>query len=137
MVRLQHEPIRPLELIEAVEGGANGAVALFTGVVRNTSEGRAVVALEYQAYAEMALRQMHELRARALGEHAVAEIAIVHRVGRLAVGEISVAVAVSAAHRGPAFDACRAVMDTLKRTVPIWKKEIFADGEAAWVEPAG
>lgn len=137
MVQLQHEPIRPTELLEAVRREADGAVALFTGVVRNESEGRAVVALEYQAYAEMATREMAELRARALGEHAVSEIAIVHRLGRLAVGEISVAVAVSAAHRGPAFDACRAVMDTLKRTVPIWKKEIFADGAAEWVEPAG
>jgi len=137
VVQLQHQPIRPTELLEAVRQDADGAVALFTGVVRNESEGRAVVALEYQAYAEMARREMAQLRARALEEHAVSEIAIVHRLGRLAVGEISVAVAVSAAHRGPAFDACRAVMDTLKRTVPIWKKEIFADGAAAWVEPAG
>ena len=137
MVLLQREPIRPVDLLEAVRGDADGAVALFTGTVRNESEGRAVVALEYVAYGEMALRQMSELRVRALEEHAVSEVAIVHRLGRLAVGEISVAVAVSAAHRGAAFDACRAVMDTLKRTVPIWKKEIFADGAAVWVEPPG
>jgi molybdopterin synthase catalytic subunit len=137
LIRLQDEPIRPAELLAAVRRSGDGAVALFTGTVRDHSHGRAVVRLHYDAYREMARREMAALRSRALETFDVSDIAIVHRLGPLEIGEISVAVAVSAPHRAPAFEACRFVIDTLKRTVPIWKKEIFEDGES-WVEgPSG
>ena len=136
VVRLQDEPIRPEELLSAVRRDGDGAVALFTGTVRDRSHGRAVVRLVYHAYSEMALKEISDLRARALERFEISDAAIVHRLGPLEIGEISVAVAVASPHRAAAFDACRFVMDTLKRTVPIWKKEIFEDGEV-WVEGPG
>jgi len=89
--------------------------------------------LDYEAYEEMALRQLHLLRAEAIEHYAVREVAIVHRLGRLLVGETSVLIVVASAHRGAAFDACRWLIDTLKKTVPIWKKETFADG-VVWAD---
>jgi len=136
VVRLQEEPIRPEELSAAVRRDGDGAVVLFSGTVRDHSQGRRVVRLDYHAYPAMASKEMERLRAQALEQFAISEVAIVHRLGPLEIGEISVAVAVAAPHRGAALDACRFVMDTLKRTVPIWKKEIFEDGEV-WVEGPG
>ena len=136
MVRLQHEPIRAEELIAEVRQDADGAVALFLGTVRNRNRGRNVLHLEYTAYAEMAVGEMLRIEEQARARFDVQRLALVHRTGKLEIGETSVADAVAAAHRAAAFDACRFVIDTLKRTVPIWKKEVFEGGEV-WIEGAG
>ncbi len=115
---------------------ADGAVCLFLGVVRNENGGRPVRHLEYEAYEEMARPLMEEIAAEARARWPVSDVRIVHRLGRIEIGETSVAVAVTAAHRGPAFEACRYAIDTLKATVPIWKKEFYADG-AVWREGPG
>jgi molybdopterin synthase catalytic subunit len=133
VVRVQHEPIDAQALMRAVRSDADGAVALFVGTVRDHNQGRRVVALAYSAYEEMALREMNRVRSRALTAYAVSEIGVVHRLGELALGEAAVAVAVAAPHRAAAFEACRFVIDTLKTTVPIWKKERF-DGGQEWIE---
>jgi MoaE-MoaD fusion protein len=111
----------------------DGAAVLFDGVVRNNTRGRQTLYLDYEAYHPMALNQMEELALEALAQFAVRDVAIVHRLGRLEIGETSVLIVVASPHRGPAFDACRWIIDTLKRTVPIWKKEYFVDG-AVWAD---
>jgi MoaE-MoaD fusion protein len=120
-------------LIEKIQRPEDGATVLFEGIVRNNSRGRRTLFLDYDAYPEMAIKQMEALADEALSRFAIRDLAIVHRVGRLQIGETSVAIVVAAAHRGPAFDACRWLIDTLKRTVPIWKKEYFEDG-AVWAD---
>ena len=132
-VQLVKEPIQTERIVSAVKSGGDGAVCVFDGIVRDNTRGRATLHLDYEAYEEMALKQMHTLREEAIARFGVREIAIVHRLGRLFVGETSVLIAVSSAHRGAAFDACRYVIDTLKKTVPIWKREQFADG-AVWAD---
>ncbi|HEV8615780.1 MAG TPA: molybdenum cofactor biosynthesis protein MoaE [Methylomirabilota bacterium] len=126
-------PLSPDAIAARVDDPGAGGVVIFSGVVRNQTEGRPVKLLEYEAHAPMAAAKMREigeaLRARWPG---VKRVAMQHRVGRLEIGEASVLIAVSAAHRGDAFDACRYAIDTLKRTVPVWKKEHFEDGEV-WV----
>ena len=136
MVRLQADPIRSDPLIESVRTDADGAVSLFLGTVRNHNAGRKVLYLEYEAYPEMAEAEMRRVADEARERYAIAAVALVHRTGRLEIGEASIAAAVSAPHRAAAFDACRFVVDTLKRTVPIWKKEVFEGGEV-WIEGAG
>ena len=131
--RLQTEPIRVEELVAAVRADGDGAVALFLGTVRNQNAGRRVLHLEYSAYDGMAENEMARIEREALEAHDVSRTAVFHRTGRLEIGEISVAVAVAAAHRAPAVEACRFVIDTLKKTVPIWKKEFF-EGGSVWVE---
>jgi molybdopterin synthase catalytic subunit len=111
-----------------------GAVSLFVGNTRDHHEGRRVLALAYEAYAPMAIAALERLERETLARFAVASCRIVHRLGEVPISEASVIVIVAAAHRAPAFDACRWAMDELKRTVPIWKKESFADGGAEWVE---
>jgi molybdopterin synthase catalytic subunit len=111
-----------------------GAIVSFLGTTRDHHEGRRVVRLEYEAYEPMALEALARIEHEAVARFAVASCAVVHRLGEVPVAEASVAVVVTAAHRGPAFDACRWAMDELKRAVPIWKKEHFAEGDAAWVE---
>ncbi len=108
-------------------------MVVFEGVVRNHSNGRNVRFLEYNAYESMALRKLEEIGARAKEEFDINDIAIVHRLGHMDVGECSVVIAVTSAHRGPAFEACRFTIDILKKIVPVWKKEFFEDGEV-WVE---
>jgi molybdopterin synthase catalytic subunit len=134
VVRLVREPIE-LAALSAVSP-ADGALALFTGVVRNENAGRAVLHLEYEAYEEMALTEMETIADEARRRWPITAIRIVHRLGRMAIGETSVAVAVASPHRAEAFEACRFAIDTLKRTVPIWKKEFYADG-AVWLEGPG
>jgi molybdopterin synthase catalytic subunit len=112
-----------------------GAVASFAGVVRNHSQGRATRYLEYEAYESMALKTMQRLGCELAARLPIDRIAMVHRLGRLEIGETSVAIVVTAAHRRAALEACGAAIDRLKRTVPVWKKEYFEDGEA-WVEGA-
>ena len=132
-MRLQAEPIVLDELIAAVRGDGDGAVATFLGTVRDQNQGRRVLFLEYEAYGGMAEREMERIADEARGRYEVSRIAIVHRTGRLEIGEASVAIAVAAPHRAAALEATRFVIDTLKRTVPIWKKEFAADGEY-WVD---
>lgn len=109
-----------------------GGIVIFVGTVRNQTKGKAVVRLEFEAYAPMAVSEMRKIAQRALSEFPVQRVAIHHRTGVLDIGAIPVIIAVGAAHRGAAFDACEYCIDALKQTVPIWKKEIFEDGEV-WV----
>ena len=120
-------------VVAGLKRAEDGAVLIFEGVVRNQTRGRKTVYLDYEAYEEMALQQMESLAAQALGQFQIRDLAIVHRLGRLEIGEASVLIAVASSHRAAAFDACRWVIDTLKRTVPIWKKEHFEDG-AVWAD---
>ena len=132
-IEVTTQPLSERAVAQAVEHPGAGGIALFSGVVRDQTGGRRVKFLEYEAHAPMAEAKMREIgaaiRARWAG---VRRIAMLHRIGRLEIGESSVLIAVSAAHRGDAFDACRYAIDTLKRTVPVWKKEHFEDGEV-WV----
>jgi molybdopterin synthase catalytic subunit len=127
VVRLTHEPI-DLAALQGVTSG-DGALCLFVGLVRDHNRGRTVVRLEYEAYEEMALPLMEAIAAEVRRRWPVTDVRIVHRLGSLAVGDPSVAVAVSSPHRDEAFAACRHAIDTLKATVPIWKKEFYSDGQ--------
>jgi molybdopterin synthase catalytic subunit len=126
-------PIDTGSVVENLKRSQDGASLVFEGVVRNQTRGRKTVYLDYEAYEPMALKEMESLAARALEQFPVRDVAIIHRLGRLQIGETSVVVAVASAHRGAAFDACRWLIDTLKKTVPIWKKEYFEDG-AVWAD---
>jgi molybdopterin synthase catalytic subunit len=132
LCEITHAPLDDDRLVALVERPEAGAIVTFAGVVRNHSRGRTVLYLEYDAYREMAERQMHKIAAEA-ARRWECRIAVQHRVGRLEIGEPSVLVAVSSAHRAAAFEACRYVIDTLKETVPIWKKEVWEGGEV-WIE---
>ena len=125
---LTRDPIDAEGLVTAAKFGEDGAVVVFDGIVRNNTRGRRTLYLDYEAYEEMAVRKMDELGAHARDRFGVRRVTIVHRLGRLEVGETSVLIVVASAHRAQAFDACRWIIDTLKRTVPIWKKETFVDG---------
>jgi molybdopterin synthase catalytic subunit len=125
------DKIDPEQVLARVKHPEDGAAVVFEGVVRNHSRGRQTLYLDYEAYEEMALKQMESLAEQALAKFQIRDVAMVHRLGRLDIGETSVLIVVVSAHRAPAFDACRWLIDTLKRTVPIWKKEHFADG-AVW-----
>lgn len=132
-IRLVRERIDPHQVVPPLERPEDGAIVIFDGIVRNHSRGRRTLYLEYEAYEAMALKQMRALAGQALQRFAVRNLAMVHRLGRLQIGESSVLIAVVAAHRAPAFEACRWLIDTLKTTVPIWKKEFFEDG-AVWAD---
>lgn len=121
------------EVVAAIKAGPDGAVCIFDGIVRDNTRGRSTLYLDYEAYREMALAQMQSLAAEAVTRFGVRDVAVLHRLGRLMVGETSVLVVVASAHRGAAFDACRWLIDTLKRQVPIWKRETFADG-VVWAD---
>jgi molybdopterin synthase catalytic subunit/molybdopterin converting factor small subunit len=139
-VALTRERIDAEKLVAAAKCGEDGAVVVFDGIVRNNTRGRRTLYLDYEAYEEMALKQMKQLGAEARERFKVRQVTMVHRLGRLDVGETSVLIVVASAHRAQAFEACRWLIDTLKQTVPIWKKETFADG-AVWAAgdpfPAG
>ncbi len=132
-VRLQREAIDAEALVAQVKEDEAGAVVVFDGIVRNHTRGRRTLFLDYEAYEAMALSQMRVLVSDAKQHFAVREIALAHRLGRLQIGETSVLIVVASAHRAQAFEACRWIIDTLKRTVPIWKKEWFEDG-AVWAD---
>jgi molybdopterin synthase catalytic subunit len=121
------------EIVAGLKAGADGAVCVFDGIVRDNTRGRKTLFLDYESYREMALGQMKSMAEEAVTKFGVRDVALVHRLGRLEVGETSVLVAVASAHRGAAFDACRWLIDTLKKTVPIWKQEHFVDG-AVWAD---
>jgi len=133
-VAIVEQPIDLLDLIARVRTDACGAVATFLGVVRIQHEGRRVGGLSYEAYPSMALEQMREIAREAAAQFGPCEIAIVHRIGDLAIGEASVAVAVGTPHRSEAFAACEYAISELKRRVEIWKKEHYVDGTAVWVD---
>jgi len=132
-IEILDEVLPTAAVIEEMKTGPDGAVCIFDGIVRNNTRGRKTLYLDYEAYREMALAQMHALAAEAVHKFGVRDVAILHRLGRLSVGETSVLIAVASAHRGAAFDACRWLIDTLKKQVPIWKKETFVDG-AIWAD---
>ena len=125
--------INSADLADAIKQPEDGAVAMFDGIVRNQTRGRRTLYLDYTAYEPMALKQMEQLAQLALANYAIRDVRVVHRLGRLQIGEISVCITVASAHRAPAFDACRWLIDTLKKTVPIWKKEYFEDG-TVWAD---
>jgi molybdopterin synthase catalytic subunit len=131
--RIVREPIDAHNAVSDLKRGEDGAALIFEGVVRNQTRGRQTLYLDYEAYEEMALQQMESLAVQALQQFQIRDVALVHRLGRLEIGETSVLIAVVSAHRAAAFEACRWLIDTLKRSVPIWKKEHFADG-AVWAD---
>lgn len=131
--QLVREPIDSGTVIRHVRAPKDGAIVTFDGFVRNQSHNRRTLYLDYEAYEPMALAKMREIAAELHQNYRIHRLAIVHRLGRLEIGETSVFIAISAPHRGDAFDACRFAIDTLKRTVPIWKKEYFEDG-AVWAD---
>ena len=126
--KIVRDPIDTQKVLSNIKRGEDGAAVVFEGVVRNQTRGRKTLYLDYEAYEEMALRQMEGLAEQALKQFQVRDVALVHRLGRLEIGETSVLIVVASAHRAAAFDACRWLIDTLKRSVPIWKKEYFEDG---------
>ena len=126
-------PVDTQRTVATLKRGDDGAAVTFEGIVRNQTRGRRTLYLDYEAYEDMALQQLEQLASEALQKFQIRDVAIVHRLGHLEIGETSVLIAVASAHRGPAFDACRWIIDTLKRTVPIWKKEYFEDG-AVWAD---
>ena len=133
LILLVHNPIDADALIHHVRTGADGAIVTFDGCVRNQSHGRRTLYLDYEAYESMALTKMREIAAEVHAKFSIDGVSIAHRLGRLDIGETSVFIAVSAPHRAAAFEACRYAIDTLKRSVPIWKKEYFEDG-AVWAD---
>ncbi len=135
MIELTEQPIDFNAITESVQSNAAGAVVLFLGTVREFTKGVQTDWLEYQAYPEMATASMSKLEQECRDTFTVTEIVISHRIGALQLGDISVAIAVSAPHRTQAFDAGRWLIDTLKERVPIWKKEHFSDGREEWQHP--
>ena len=135
MAILTEEPIRLDPLIDQVRAPDRGGIAIFLGLVRDHHQGKGVLGLDYSAYGPMAeaetARIITEAQSLGLGAHVVVQ----HRIGALTVGDIAVAVVAASAHRAEAFDACRYVIEELKKRVPVWKKEMFVDGTVEWVDP--
>jgi molybdopterin synthase catalytic subunit len=135
MIEITEAPIDHAAVTERVRSNRAGAVVSFLGTVRELTGDRRTASLDYEAYPEMARKKLAELEAEARGRWPIVEVAIVHRVGHLDLGEVSVVVAVSCPHRDQAFEACRWLIDTLKQVIPIWKKETWSDGTEEWVHP--
>ena len=133
-IKISPDPLNIQSCIDWAMSPQVGGIDVFIGTVRDTTKGKKVVRLEFEAYESMALKEMEKIAAEILAKWPVHKVLIHHRTGILSVGEVPVIIVVSAAHRAAAFDACRYAIDTLKQTVPIWKKEIFEDG-AEWVTP--
>ncbi|AMR33058.1 molybdenum cofactor biosynthesis protein MoaE [Mucilaginibacter sp. PAMC 26640] len=131
-IEIHTEPLNIQSCIDWIMSPQSGGIDVFIGTVRDATKGKPVVQLEFEAYNQMAINEMRKISEQAFIRWPVQKILIHHRTGVLQIGEVPVVIAVSAAHRDAAFDACRYVIDTLKQTVPIWKKEIFEDGEV-WV----
>jgi molybdopterin synthase catalytic subunit len=131
-IKISSSTLNVQECVDWVMSPNSGGIDVFIGTVRNETKGKIVTRLEFEAYVTMALREMEKIAGQALDKWPVQKILIHHRTGVLQIGEIPVIIAVAAAHRAAAFDACRYIIDTLKQTVPIWKKEFFEDGEV-WV----
>ena len=133
LARVTQQPIDPGRMLSGTLSQADGAALLFWGVVRNENDGRPVAHLEYSAYAQMAEREMQRIADEARERFGTGAIHVVHRVGKLEIGEASVAIAVASPHRGEAYEASRYVIEELKRRVPVWKREGYLDGETEWV----
>ena len=133
IIQLTHESLNRDTLIEAVSHPGIGGIVVFEGVVRDNARGKQIRYLEYEVYPEMAEQQIRTIIAEAERRWGVERVAVAHRFGRLEIGEASVIIVVAAPHRAEAFDACRYIIDTLKTTVPIWKKEVASNGEE-WIE---
>jgi molybdopterin synthase catalytic subunit len=131
-IQLLDTPLRAQDCLDQVTSDEAGGTTLFVGTVRNNTKGRAVVRLEFEAYRPMAISEMRKIAERASEKWSAKHISIHHRIGTLEIGDIAVLIAVSTPHRAASFEACQFAIDTLKETVPIWKKEIFEDGEV-WV----
>jgi len=131
--QLVRNPIDVRKITDEIQKPEDGAVVVFEGVVRNNAMGKAVRFLEYDAYEPMALKKLEEIGSLARREFEIRDMAIVHRLGHMDIGECSTVIVVASAHRGPAFDACRFAIDKIKEIVPIWKKEFYEDGEV-WIE---
>lgn len=131
-LKISDAPLDIMDCIQLVSRPESGGIDVFIGTVRDATQGKTVERLEFEAYESMAIREMRKIAEQAFERWPVQSIAIHHRTGILQVGEVAVVIAVGAAHRGAAFEACRYAIDTLKQTVPIWKKEVFEDGEV-WV----
>jgi molybdopterin synthase catalytic subunit len=131
--KITTKPIDVQTVNDVVKRPSDGAVVTFDGIVRDNFDGRTVRSLEYEAYAEMAEKKMAEIGAEVRHKFAIGEIAMVHRLGALGIGESSIVIAVAAPHRHAAFEACAYAMDRVKEEVPVWKKEFFDDGDAHWV----
>ncbi len=132
MITISDKPLDIQAVIEAVQTESAGAINVFIGTVRNQTAQKQVVGLDYEAFEAMALKKMQEIADEAKAKFPVLSVAVAHRVGKLKLGEIAVVIAVATPHRAESFAACKFIIDTLKETVPIWKKEIFEDGEV-WV----
>jgi len=133
LISITHERLDRDALVATVSHPGAGGIVVFEGVVRDNARGKQVRYLEYDVYPEMAVQQIHEIVAEAERRWGVERVAVAHRIGRLEIGEASVIIVVASPHRAEAFDACRYIIDTLKTTVPIWKKEVATNGEE-WVE---
>ena len=132
MIELNREPLDIKKAIDYVSDGSVGGIDMFIGTVRDSTKGKRVIALEFEAYEKMAISEFEKIVIEVIEQWPIHKIAILHALGKKPIGELAVVIAVSAAHRDAAFKACRYIIDTLKKTVPIWKKEIFEDGEV-WV----
>ena len=135
MFKITDTVITAEDVIQAVEADDAGAIVPFLGTVRNNTDGHKVSYLEYEAYAPMAEKKMAEIAQEIREKWGLDRVAMIHRVGRLEIGEVSVAIAVASTHRKEAFEACKYAMDRLKQIVPIWKREVWEDGEQEWVKP--
>ncbi|MCB0497492.1 MAG: molybdenum cofactor biosynthesis protein MoaE [Cyclobacteriaceae bacterium] len=132
MIRITEEPLNTQAIVDSVISPNGGAVNVFIGTVRNSTKGKEVVRLEFEAYEPMATKELTKIAEDAKQRWPILKVAVHHRVGVLDISEIPVVIAVSTPHRAAGFEACQYIIDTLKQTVPIWKKEIFEDGEV-WV----
>lgn len=132
MIEIVNIPIDIQRVLESVRDSAAGAIDVFIGTTRDHADGKKVLALEYEAYESMALRSMTRIAEEAQSRWNVKKISIVHRIGKVDIGEASIVIAVSSVHRHEAFEACRFIINSIKKTVPLWKKEFFIDGES-WV----
>ncbi len=133
MIKITSEPIAAQPVIDNVRKNAYGAVVTFVGTVRNNFEGKRVLYLEYEAYPEMAEKKLREISAEIQERWGISDIDIVHRVGRIDVGDIAIVIAVGSPHREEAFQACQYAIDRIKEIAPIWKKEFYEDGSSAWI----
>ena len=133
VIAIVNEPIETLAVLDQLKRPQDGAAVVFEGIVRDHTRGRRTLYLDYEAYEPMATKQLHVLAEQARNRFAVSGVSIIHRLGRLQIGETSVLIVVASEHRAAAFEACRWLIDTLKKTVPIWKKEYFEDG-AVWAD---
>ena len=134
-VAIVDRPLDPAALLAEVQQQSNGASILFVGTVRDTNDGRAVTGIEYSSYASMASRELERIAAEAVATFGTSDIVVEHRTGSLGLGEASVVIAVAHPHRGAAYEASRFIIEQIKIRVPIWKRELYADGSREWVDP--